>query len=587
MRPIASGLSSLLLAFSLLCPALAAPAEASKPRSRTEANGFVTMRLTWPDYESLSWSDAQHFYVLYADTQEPVPLSSTLLYQGNLYVTIPAEDAERPLELLQGTPVQFTDCVQVWQGHTYYDAPQGADQLNLRGILQGDSSGTLNKDRTLTRAEAFALLCRLLSLQPEGDPGYRDVAPGDWYYEIASAARTAGLAAPGEQFAPDRPVSRAELTVMTARAFRILGWLAQSDAAPAFADAESIPSWAYSAYCDLDARGISLTTQVSLEGTLDASGEPTVAFYAHPSVYVTRGEAVEFLYSALRFLPVYPTPAAIEWGFDKAMPVIDGSTSTYPYTRALYSALFLNYDGHPTMPAAHSKSYYSYDRLISGEADFLIISTKPTEDTLKKAKAAGVTLELTPIAHDAMVFFTNGQNSIAGLSSQQIRSIYVDNSIANWAELGAPDAVFIPYCRNRDSGSQAQMEEFFLNGSEIHPSIRRETTSVSMASVLTDVEDAYCADPLSYALGYSIYYYYQTAAPIMLSSEEGLKLLAIDGVYPTDATIADGTYPLAGYNYAVVRADEPKDSPARKMVQFLLSEAGQQCVENAGFGPLF
>ena len=48
MRPIASGLSSLLLAFSLLCPALAAPAEASKPWSRTEANGFVTMRLTWP-----------------------------------------------------------------------------------------------------------------------------------------------------------------------------------------------------------------------------------------------------------------------------------------------------------------------------------------------------------------------------------------------------------------------------------------------------------------------------------------------------------------------------------------------------------
>ena len=40
---------------------------------------------------------------------------------------------------------------------------------------------------------AFSLLCRLLSLQPEGDPGYTDVAPGDWYYEIASAARTAGL----------------------------------------------------------------------------------------------------------------------------------------------------------------------------------------------------------------------------------------------------------------------------------------------------------------------------------------------------------------------------------------------------------
>lgn len=142
------------------------------------------------------------------------------------------------------------------------------------------------------------------------------------------------------------------------------------------------------------------------------------------------------------------------------MPVIDGSTSTYPYTRALYSALFLIMTAILRCLPAHSKSYYSYDRLISGEADFLIISTKPTEDTLKKAKAAGVTLELTPIAHDAMVFFTNGQNSIAGLSSQQIRSIYVDNSTANWAELGAPDAVFIPYCRNRDAAVRPRWKSF-------------------------------------------------------------------------------------------------------------------------------
>ena len=68
----------------------------------------------------------------------------------------------------------------------------------------------------------------------------------------------------------------------------------------------------------------------------------------------------------------------------------------------------------------------------------------------------------------------------------QIRTIYVDNPYTNWQALGGPDAAFIPYCRNMDSGSQAQMEEFFLKGDEIHPDIRRETTSVSMASVLTD-----------------------------------------------------------------------------------------------------
>lgn len=169
---------------------------------------------------------------------------------------------------------------------------------------------------------------------------------------------------------------------------------------------------------------------------------------------------------------------------------------------------------------------------------------------------------------------------------EQIRNVYVDNAYTNWDELGGSDAAFVPYCRNGDSGSQAQMEEFFLKGAEIHPDIKRETTSVSMASVITDVEEAYQAEPLTYALGYSIYYYYQSATQILLGDVDALKLLAVEGVYPSDETIADGSYPLAGYNYAVVRSDEPEDSPARRMVDFMLSQRGQECVLGAGFGPL-
>ena len=62
--------------------------------------------------------------------------------------------------------------------------------------------------------------------------------------------------------------------------------------------------------------------------------------------------------------------------------------------------------------------------------------------------------------------------------------------------------------------------------------------------------------------------------------------MSLLGVVPSDATIADGSYPLAGYNYAVVRADEPKDSLARRMVEFMTGDVGQNCVGNAGFGPL-
>ena len=62
------------------------------------------------------------------------------------------------------------------------------------------------------------------------------------------------------------------------------------------------------------------------------------------------------------------------------MPIVDGSTSTYPYTRAVYGALFWNYDNHPQFPESHSKSHESYERLINGEVDALFAATLPSEE---------------------------------------------------------------------------------------------------------------------------------------------------------------------------------------------------------------
>lgn len=583
-RWISLGLAALML---LPLHALGA-GEAEALWSRSEGDGrYVTVRIPYPEGAEMSWVQYRYLMVCYADTGEPVALSSDY-EQGYLFATVPAKDAERPLMVVRGEPLQFPDCVTVWNGEEYYDGPLGADQLNIRGVIEGDDMGSLNPDQVISRAEAFAILCRLLSLEPGGDPGFADVSPGDWYYETASAAKAAGLTVETEYFAPLRPVTRGEFTLMLYRAMQAIGWLGETEGDREglnVADAYAVPDWNLDAYTAFGQWNLGMFTYQDT-GNFDEFGGPVQKALARQDAGAGRGEVIEFIYNALRFLPVYPTQTAIDWGFDKEMPAIDGSTSTLPYTNVVYGALFINSNKHPSHPGKHSKSYYSYERLINGEADLLFISTKPTEDTLAKAAAAGVELELIPIAHDAMVFFTNSENSMENLTMEQIRSIYVDNAYDNWKELGGPDAGLIPYCRNADSGSQAQMEEFFLHGDEIHPDIRRETTSISMASVLTDVQDAGTDDPLAYALGYSIYYYYHISGPLLLYPEDSLKLLAVEGVYPTDETIADGSYSLAGYNYAVVRADEPEDSPARRMVEFMLSEQGQQCVVNAGFGAL-
>jgi ABC-type phosphate transport system substrate-binding protein len=214
----------------------------------------------------------------------------------------------------------------------------------------------------------------------------------------------------------------------------------------------------------------------------------------------------------------------------------------------------------------------------------IFASVYPASDILKMAEEKGVELELIPIAYDAMIFFTNAQNPAKGLTKEEISNIYVNDAYNNWNEIGGPDALLYPYCRNNDSGSHAQMEKHFLNGNEIHPEVQKET-SYTMSNVLTDVMGAKTENPLGYGLGYSIYYYFNNM-DLFYNTKTELKLLEIDGVAPNDETIANGTYPLSNNTYIVIRKDEPYGSPARKMAEFMLTEAGQECVEMAGFGKL-
>ena len=575
-----------MLAGLTLCQGAALGAGGSEPWSRTEGDGsYVTIRVAGdPDTSAL---DALYMGVRYADTQEPVALASRFL-DGYLFATVPAEDAGRPLEPLYGGETSWTD---LGEGEF---SPLEADVLRLRGIIQGDAAGRLNQDAVLTRAEAAVILARLLSLEPAGDPGYRDVDEDAWYYDAVSTLRAEGLGPAGELLAPEQAVTRAEFMVALAWAMEKVGWLevpASGDlSAMELADKADIPAWAAGAYqalwqCN---RGIIPLTELPT-GEFYWEDAPILADYAQADQPITRGEAMSALNQALTWVPWYPTETAIAWGLDQEMPVIDGSTSTYPYTQAVYSHLFTNGSSHPQYPASHSKSHESYERLISGEADVLFAATRASQDLEAMAAEQGVELEYIPIAYDAMVFFTNLENPTAGLTRQQIQDIYVRDAYDNWNEVGGPDAALLPYCRNLDSGSHALMERYFLEDGalSLSPEILQGNVSIAMSSALTDVASALSLDPPAYALGYSVYAYYGTYEELMTDvTPNQLKLLAIDGVLPTDESIRDGSYPLSDYNYLVLRADEPEDSPARRLAAFVVSADGQQMVSDAGFLPL-
>ncbi len=518
----------------------------------------------------------------YADDKTPIPISG-YSWDGSVFATIPAENAGRPVEVFSTADYQPpSDDESDWYGML---------DLAACGVLTGDSDGKFHPERTVTRAEAAAMLIRTLGVtQADGtDSGYTDVPASAWYASVVQTARECGIVSPDTRFRPEALVTREEFVVMAARAMAYAGLLDMDKAAPSaleLEDADVISSWAKSAYESFGSLiPVSMLTEVQAPGADDPTYLGPYLYYAEPQKSLTRLESAELIDACIRWLPVYPTAAAREAGLDEEMPIIDGSTSTLPITQAVYSALFTNGDRHPANPVTHSKSHSSYERLINGEVDMLFASVYPASDILALAEEKGVELELIPIAHDAMIFFTNKDNPATGLTSEQISNIYVNNAYDNWNQIGGPDALLYPYCRNNDSGSHAQMERHFLHGAEIHETIRQETTSYAMQSILTDVIDAQTSDPTGYALGYSIYYYYWNAN-MVLGTADHLKLLEIDGVAPTDETIADGSYPLSNNTYVVLRKDTPEDAPARRLADFMLTEAGQRCVENAGYGPL-
>lgn len=559
--------------------------------SENENAEFVKVYVDCPEAENmrnLSYQDYSHLLMRYADDKTPIALS--MPYDGRIWATIPAENAKRPLEYFVSEEKTFTDepSEEEYSEESFYFYIMGL--LSARGVIAGNENGEALPLDNVTRAEAVAMTMRFLGVDnmPNTDSGFSDVAKDAWYAAAVTKARELGIVAGDDEthFSPMRNVSREEAVALVARCLWVGGMQKELKVDReelieelAFLDGDEVSDWALSAYKTLENNGTADYAE------LDYAPEDEPKYYSYAKDAATRYFIARIiLYAADRF-QVYPSREAISYGFDKAMPRIDGSTSTYPFTEAVYANLFSNGYSAADKPEKHSKSHASYERLIKGEVDMIFASVYPAKDVLALAEENGVELELVPIAYDAMIFFTNMDNPVNGLTKKQISDIYVSNNYSNWKDLGGETANLYPYCRNNDSGSHAQMERYFLNGNEINEKIRKENTSDAMANILTDVMDSQTENPKGYGLGYSIYYYFQNM-DLFYDTNTYLKLLEIDGVYPDDETIASGEYPLSNNTYLVMRRDEPEGAPARKMAEFMLTETGQRCVEEAGFGAI-
>jgi phosphate transport system substrate-binding protein len=193
---------------------------------------------------------------------------------------------------------------------------------------------------------------------------------------------------------------------------------------------------------------------------------------------------------------------------------------------------------------------------VDGTVD-IAICVAPSQEQLDYAAERGVELVFTPIGRDAFVFLVNRDNPVDGLTVEQVKGIYA-GEYTRWSQVGGDRTPIAPLQRNAGSGSQSALLNFMGD------------TPVRTSPFTF----------LGRSIGFSFRFYVEDIAEN--ASSGGVKMLALDGIYPSVENIRSGAYPIVTDFYAVTRKGETNPNVER-FVAWMTSEEGRAIVEGSGY----
>lgn len=251
-------------------------------------------------------------------------------------------------------------------------------------------------------------------------------------------------------------------------------------------------------------------------------------------------------------------------------PRLAGASPLYPLYASAINNLYTGSLNLPTVASVGSTSQ-AYERLINGEVD-IVFATAPSEFSKRLARDKGVTLRLTLLAKEGLVFFVNENNPIDGLSLSQIRDIY-SGQLNNWNAISGLNAKIVPFQQPISAGSRIAMEAQIMGGVTAKSPSRRNSSQGDIPA-----EGSHYYRNNLETIGYSFRYYVARE-----NRYRRIKTLAINGVEPTLNNIRSGQYPFSVDLY-MVTTDNVSEH-AQRLMNWFLSEQGQALVEDVGYVP--
>lgn len=232
-----------------------------------------------------------------------------------------------------------------------------------------------------------------------------------------------------------------------------------------------------------------------------------------------------------------------------------GSTSMQKLADAL-AETFMEANSGVTVTVEYSGSSAGIESLLNGSCDIGDASRN-----LKDSEKSGGAVE-NIVAIDGIAVIVDKNNTVAGLTKQQLSDIYT-SAVTNWSEVGGRDTPIVVVGREAGSGTRGAFEEILKVEDTCKYAVECDSTGAAMAKVASTEG----------AIGY-------VSLDVL---DDSVNALNLDDVAPTSDNIVAGTYFLCR---PFVMATKGEISEQNELVQaffdFLKSDEGKAVVKAVG-----
>lgn len=207
--------------------------------------------------------------------------------------------------------------------------------------------------------------------------------------------------------------------------------------------------------------------------------------------------------------------------------------------------------------------------LINGTVDLAQSSRPMKDDEKQKVKASrGADVVEQAVALDGLGVFVNATNPVQSLTTAQVKDIF-QGKITNWNQVGGPTAPVVLYGRESSSGTFDYFREHVLEKGDFAPQVQTLQGTAAIINAVGHDKNG---------IGYGGIAYAKNVKAL------GIAAAGAQPVAPSEATVADGTYPLSRKLFFYYAQNAPER--VTKFAQWSLTPEAQALVTKVGYFPL-